>query len=143
MATKNQQELPPLTPRQEKVKNLSLENLGKKGDTKTKGQILKEAGFAPAMQKNPKIVFDSPSLKAHLDPFIAEIDRKRRMALKGVTPKKISKQSAYTNALTVDVLTKNHQLLTGGATENVKNPELDKFRNEMKDLIQNVKHQSK
>ena len=42
------------------------------------------------------------------------------MALTKITAKKLEKSNAYQLALITDVLTKNHQLLTGGDTEKSK-----------------------
>ena len=62
-------------------------------------------------------IFDAIRNSGALDPFVRMMEEKRKKALEEITDKKLEKQSGYSNALTLDLLTKNIQLLTGKATD--------------------------
>ena len=70
--------------------------------------------------KNPYLIFDSEVVAEAMDDFTKMLDDKRRMAITKITEDKLDKVSPRDLAYIGDVLTKNHQLLSGGATENVK-----------------------
>lgn len=108
------------TIRQTKLIKLLMENYGKKGETKPLGEIMIEAGYSEESAKNPKLFLDSPVIKEGIDDFVKMLDDKRRLAITHITKKKLEKSSARDNAYIADVFTKNHQLLTGKATEMVK-----------------------
>jgi len=97
-----------------------MDNYGRKGNTKTLGEIMIEAGYSEESAKNPKLFLDSPVIKEGIDDFVKLLDDKRRLAITHITKKKLEKSSARDNAYIADVFTKNHQLLTGKATEMVK-----------------------
>ena len=108
------------TPKQEKLIKLLMVNYGKAGETKSLGNLMIEAGYSKKSAKNPKLFLESPIIKEGIEDFIKTLDDKRRLALTKITAKKLEKSNAYQLALITDVLTKNHQLLTGGDTEKSK-----------------------
>ena len=55
---------------------------------------------------------------------------KRKMALKAIDKEKLDKSAGRDLAYISDVMTKNHQLLTGGDTERIDQPVLVQFINE-------------
>lgn len=107
------------TSKQERFLTLLVDNYGNPDRSRSLGELMREAGYSEASSMNPKVFLDSPLIKEKLDDFINELDRKRRMALKHITEKKLEKASARDNAAVVDTLTKNHQLLSGEKTANV------------------------
>jgi hypothetical protein len=117
------------TPKQEKLIKLILENLGNPNKTETLGKLIKKAGYSDAMAKNPQMIFESKTIQSGIEDFVKQIDDKRRRALTKITDKKLDKSSAKDLSQIVDVLTKNHQLLTGGETERSKQPILVEFIN--------------
>jgi hypothetical protein len=65
-----------LTPKQEKFVALQKRELKKKLNNekpKTKGQVLKEAGYGEAVQKAPGQVYDNEDIKAELKKYEARI----------------------------------------------------------------------
>lgn len=107
----------PLTAKQNKLFKLITENYGRKGGVKSLGELLTEAGYSIHSANNPKKILVSPPLQEEVGDFIEELDKKRKLAMKHITEKKIEHTSAYSLALITDILTKNHQLLSGKETE--------------------------
>lgn len=105
------------------IKQLNLikivqEQLGTKGD-KTLAQMMIEAGYSKAISKNPYLIFDSDVIQEGLKDFLSQLDDKRRRAITHLTDTKLKAAPARELAYVIDTLTKNHQLLTGNATQNV------------------------
>lgn len=110
-------ELP--TTKQQKLIRLLMENYGQDQKGKSFKDLMLTAGYSIETAKNPKTILESPTIKEGINDYVLELDKKRRMALLGITQDKIDKASARENAYISDILTKNHQLLTGGSTDNV------------------------
>lgn len=109
------------TQKQQALIRLLKENCGRTGKAKkTMEQILLEAGYTQnTALHNGKVIIQSATVVEAIDPYIQMLDDKRKLALTYITEKKMKKTSPYLLALTNDVLTKNHQLLTGKATGRV------------------------
>lgn len=108
------------TPKQQKLIKLLIENYGKVGETKSMGELMVLAGYSEQSAKNPHLILDSEVIQDGIEDFVKMLDDKRRMALTKINEKKLESSNAYHLALIADVLSKNHQLLSGKATENVK-----------------------
>ena len=108
------------TPKQQKLIKLLLDNLGKMKVTKTLGEMILEAGYTKNMADNPYQILESETIQEGISDFVRMLDDKRRLSLVKITEKKLEEASARDNAYVVDMLTKQHQLLTGGVTDNVK-----------------------
>lgn len=115
------------TPKQEKLIKLLIENYGKKGETKTLGQILVDAGYSEESAKNPHLLIGSSVVQEGIEDFIKTLTDKRGLAITKISEEKLEKSSARDLASIVDTLTKNHQLLTGGDTERGTQPLLVKI----------------
>ena len=105
------------TPKQQKLIKLVRDNMGNLKSTKTLGALLKEAGYTKATAKNAYLIFNSKTIKEGIKDFISSLDDKRKQAITHITEPKLKKAPARELAYVVDVLTKNHQLLSGGKTE--------------------------
>lgn len=105
------------TPKQEKLIKLLMENYGKKGKTKSLGKLLVEAGYSEESAKNPKLIIESEVIQEGIQDFVSSMTDKRRLALTKMTEDKLDKAPARELAYITDLLTKNIQLLNGGATE--------------------------
>ncbi len=93
----------------------ALVNLVANGGNKAKA--IRDAGFADITAKTPEKVFGSVALKPEVDKVVAKLESLRERALQRMA--KMSGKASYRDAVYgVDILTKNHQLLTGGKTEN-------------------------
>lgn len=90
----------------------------RKGKKPNISKIAVKHGYSPASAKASK----PQKTKAYQEvmiPFVEKLAERREKALNAITDKKLKSTSARNLASIVDVLTKNHQLLTGGATSNV------------------------
>jgi len=105
------------TPKQQKLINLILENLGNKDNTKTLGEMILEAGYSKNMADNPYQILQSPTIRDGLQEFTDELRLKAQLSLRAITPKKLQIASARDNAAIIDTLTKNAELLSGHETE--------------------------
>ena len=119
-----------MTPKQEKLLELIIENYGKKGETKTLGELLKKAGYSKSSCDNPKRILEGDEIKDKLKDVTDLMAEKRKMALKAIDKEKLDKSAGRDLAYISDVMTKNHQLLTGGDTERIDQPVLVQFINE-------------
>lgn len=113
------------TPKQEKFIKLVLENLGVSGSTRSLGELMREAGYSESMCKNPQMVFESETVQDGIKDFVNQLDDKRKRAITHITESKLEKSTAKDLASIVDILTKDHQLLTGGDTERSKTIVMD------------------
>ncbi len=94
-------------------------NIGKeggKGKVKPLEKMIKEAGFSDSVSRQQSEVMKPLREAGLLDGFIDELDEKIKICANAMDKKRIGKQSPYTNALTMDILVKNRQLLTGKST---------------------------
>jgi len=106
------------SPRQVKVIALLIEEYSKKsGKQKSLGQILREAGYAETVAKNPHMVLDSETIQDGLNTYLESVNKKKKSALKHITEKKLEESNARDCAYITDVLNKNSLLLGGQATE--------------------------
>lgn len=110
------------TPKQEKLIRLVLENIGATGTTKSMGEMLKEAGYSEAIQKNPQLIFNSDTIQDGLKDVADDIALLRKNALNELKARDLEKEPYRDVVKAVDILTKNHQLLTGGDTEREATP---------------------
>jgi len=107
------------TPKQQRLLELLFENYGHKNTGRTLQDIMLEAGYSRATAENPHIILKSPTMQAGMKDYVGLLDDKRKQALRYLTDKKLQKASGRDLAYINDILTKNHQLLSGGSTENV------------------------
>ena len=116
------------TPKQQKLIKLILDNLGEQGLTKTMAEMLKEAGYAESIQKNPYLILESDAVKEGLSSVVDDLEFLRTKALNELKARDLEKEPMRDVVKAIDTYTKNHQLLTGGDTERVANPILVKFK---------------
>ncbi len=105
------------TPKQEKLIKLLMANYGKKGETKTLGQLLLDAGYSKESAHNPKLILDSEVIKDGVQDFIKQLNDKRKRAITHITDKKLKEASPRDLTYITDLFTKNIQLLSGGNTD--------------------------
>lgn len=105
------------TPKQEKLIKLLLENLGNPNSTRTLGEMILEAGYSKTMSENPYQILESETVKEGLEDFTKQLTDKRQRAITYLTDVKLEKSEAKDLTDIIDKLTKNIQLLSGGATE--------------------------
>lgn len=119
------------TPKQQKLIKLLLENLGKKGKTKTLGELVLEAGYEKSMSVNPYQILESKTVKEQLSDFQKQLQDKRRRALTHITDKKLQISPARDLAYITDTLNKIDQLLSGKPTDRIENVLSEEQANEL------------
>ena len=90
----------------------------RKGKRPNLGKIIKESGYATTTSTVPTQVTNTKSYKKVVAPFVQKLEIERQRAIDAMKGK-ISKAKYRDLTDAIDKLTKNHQLLTGGATANV------------------------
>lgn len=106
------------TPKQEKLLKLIIENYGEVGKTKSLGGLMLEAGYSEASSKNPKIILESKDMKEGISNVVTDLEKLRQDALNELKSRNLSEEKYADIVKGIDTFTKNHQLLTGGSTEN-------------------------
>lgn len=79
------------------------------------GAIMRRNGYSKSTSKTPKNVTESKTFKEEMTPIVARMIAQRDAAIARME-KTVSKAKYRDVAHGVDILTKNIQLLTGGAT---------------------------
>lgn len=106
------------TIKQRALINDILANVGVAKENPTKRELLLRNGYSNSVaNKTPSRILNSPVIKSRTESFIKQLEDKREMAISHLTKTKLERANARDTAYTVDILTKNHQLLTGGDTE--------------------------
>jgi len=84
-------------------------------------KIMVESGYAPSTAKKPSRVLQSKSFQAAIltetSPLIEGLQMQINRIKQAMLDKDMSAEDMRTLAYSLDVLTKNYQLLSGGATE--------------------------
>lgn len=105
-------------PAQEVAKEV-LENV-RKGKRPNLGKIIKSKGYAETTSTVPTQVTNTKSYQDVIRPFVEQLEQERQRAIRALSNKNLDEERYKDLVDAIDKLTKNHQLLSGGATENVK-----------------------
>jgi len=92
----------------------------RKGERPVLGKIIKKHGYTKSISLHPGKVTKTKDYQAVISDFVKALDEKRKRAISHINEGKLKKSSARDLAYITDTLTKNHQLLSGGHTEDVK-----------------------
>lgn len=106
----------------EDAKNVAkevLEKLGK-GKKVILGEIMKKNGYAQNTADNPLNVTETKSFQGVVAPVVERWKRERDRIMQAMENKDLNKERYKTLVNSVDTLTKNIQLLSGGDTEQVR-----------------------
>jgi len=99
------------------------------------GKIIRKR-YSKSTSESPTIVTNTKSYKEAIEPVISALEIERTEILKRM--KKTRSKAKYRDlTYSLDIVTKNHQLLTGGKTENLG---IEGLSNELNKLIDNVKN---
>lgn len=109
-----------------KVAKKVLENLGK-GKKIVLGDILKESGYADNTASNPKNVTETKTFQEAVLPVVKRLEKERDRAIVALSNKDLTAERYHDLVDGLDKLTKNIQLLSGGATERVAIPISNEF----------------
>lgn len=114
-----------------------LETIGQ-GKIPVVSKIALKKGYSKATAKNPQQIKKAKSYREVLEPVIESLENERIEILKRM--KKTRNKAKYRDlTYSLDIVTKNHQLLSGGNTENVG---IAGISNSLNELINQVKNES-
>ena len=80
---------------------------------------MREVGYEPSTADTPSNLTESKGYQQLMNPIVLKLEEKRRVVIDALTDDKINAEKAKDLTDMMDKLTKNIQLLGGGATENV------------------------
>jgi phage terminase small subunit len=109
-----------ITPKQAKFVELLEENIKKEGKRDTLGQIALKAGYSQEKSEKPITIIRTKAVQNRLKSLLSTIESKRNESLSYLTKDKLQDSSARDLVGIFDILTKNHQLLGGNATERIE-----------------------
>lgn len=104
------------TPKQEKLVTLLIENYGA-AKPRSLGDLMLEAGYSEASAHNPKLILEGEAVQVGIKDAANRIEQIRNNALAELEARDVSEERYSDVVKAVDLLTKNHQLLSGGETE--------------------------
>lgn len=84
------------------------------------GKIVAKRGYAKSTQRHPKRVTETQSYQEEIRPVITQLEVLRQKAITELSCRSLKDEGYKDLVDSVDKLTKNIQLLSGGATENVE-----------------------
>ena len=114
----------------------------RKGEKVVLGDIIEKQGYAPSISTAPTKVTRTKSYQRVIRPLAEGISDEIEKIKEEMTSRDISLERYETLANVMDKLVKNHQLLTGGATENIVLGRLSEEDQAKLDLLLNDKQAS-
>lgn len=105
------------TPKQQKLIKLLIQNLKDKGETESLGKLMLKAGYSEASAHNPKLIIESEAIQEALNPVVEDMEKERDRILRSIKTKDLSEERYKDLVDSIDKLTKNIQLLSGGDTD--------------------------
>ena len=107
------------TENQKQVIQKTLENV-RKGKLVNKGEILEKIGYGKSLKKVPSRIYDSKGVKEGLKPFIDKLKQERDRIINEMSIRTLNEVQYKELANVLDILAKNIQILSGGATDIIK-----------------------
>lgn len=96
-----------------------LETIGK-GEKVKLGKIIKKNGYAQNTADNPKLVTETESYKQIVNPIVDKWIKERERLTNELSVRDLSLERYETVMKSIDVITKNIQLVSGGNTEKIE-----------------------
>lgn len=91
----------------------------RKGERVNLGNLIKEVGYSDGISKQPTRITRQESYLSAIKPVVEQLEKERQRILKAMSQKDLSKEKYQTLVQSMDIVTKNTQLLGGKATDNV------------------------
>jgi hypothetical protein len=92
----------------------------RKGKKVVLAEIIKEVGYSPSIADSPSLVTNTQSYKTALaletKPLLEQLEQHRQKILNELATRKLNKEEYRTLIGSLDIITRNTQLLSGGAT---------------------------
>jgi hypothetical protein len=91
----------------------------RKGKRPNLGKIIRKHGYSKTTSTVPSQVTKTKTYRAVLSPVVKLMERHRQRIMEELERKDLTKERYRDLMEGLDKITKNHQLLTGGETENI------------------------
>ena len=85
------------------------------------GRIIKKRGYAKTTSEKPKIVTGTISYQEEIKPILEQMEKERQRVMLAMRERNLTEVQYGELNRTLDTLTKNIQLLSGGATDRTEN----------------------
>jgi len=95
-----------------------LDTMGK-GKKVVLGEIIRRNGYSDNTADTPQLVTETQSYKGVIAPYVERLKKERDRAFEAMSTKDLDKVQYEDLVRATDSITKNIQLLTGGATERI------------------------
>lgn len=100
-------------------------------------KAMRDAGYSARTARSPQKLTNQPEFKKEALSFIQKLEKERDRLIEAISKKNLGKVQYEGAVRSVDLITKNMQLLSGNATErsevNIENK--DKVKNAIKGII--------
>jgi len=90
----------------------------RKGEKVILGELIRESGYSEGISKQPSRVTKQDSFQKEIKPLADGLDKEIERIKKELANRDISEEKYNDLTRSMDLLIKNHQLLTGGKTSN-------------------------
>lgn len=104
------------------AQNVAKEVISKvrKGERPILGKIIPKHGYSPSIATHPNKVTRTDSYKEVIEPIVSAMERERNRLIKAMSERELTGERYRDLTDGIDKLTKNIQLLSGGATANIQ-----------------------
>ena len=103
----------------------AINNLVGNGGNKTKAMI--DAGYSPNTANTPQKLTESEGFKEEIEPFVKRLEKERERIFKAMVGKRLDSEEYKVLVESMNTVTKNVQLLSGGETDRIGISELTDF----------------
>lgn len=91
----------------------------RKGKKVVLGQIIRKNGYSESTSEKPKLVTETDSYKEEISPIVNRWAKERERLTAELESRDLSDERYETIMKSIDIVTRNIQLLSGGKTENI------------------------
>lgn len=91
----------------------------RRGKNVNLGEIIRSQGYSPSVANAPQRVTNTKSYMAIMKNVVGNMEKQRARMIKALENKNLDREKVATLLSGLDILTKNIQLLSGKATQNV------------------------
>jgi hypothetical protein len=96
----------------------------RKGKKVNLGQIAQKHGYSKTTSERPSLITETKSYQNEIKPFVEQLRKEQQRLFNSIQLKDLDEMQYESAVRSLDILTKNIQLLSGGATEKIINIEI-------------------
>ena len=87
------------------------------GELQSMAEMMREQDYSPSVVNRPSDLTSTPSFQEEIAPLADRLGIEQNRIMRAMSTKALEKEDYKTLVASLDVVTKNRQLLSGGATE--------------------------